>query len=206
MPSRGRLLLVRHGQTAANVDQVWHGHTDTPLNPLGHQQTSRLGTFFHNYLPEIHVIYSSPLQRAKHTAEQIAGAGGHAINIDERLVEFGIGEWEGRSFRSLKEDTNFIDRMLVDEHHRAPGGETRHEVTQRFTTAVGDYWRDHPDENVVVVAHGLAIAFTLAFLIKNETSSWRDYLVGNTGVTEVCLDQREIISLGRTEHLEGLED
>lgn len=201
MQARGRLLLVRHGQTAANVDKVWHGHTDTPLNPLGQRQTNRLGEYFHNYLPEIHVIYSSPLQRAKHTAEQIAGSGGHRINIDPRLVEFGIGEWEGRSFRELKEETDFVDRMMADEHHRAPGGETRHEVTQRFLAAVEDYWDGHPDENVVVVAHGLAIAFTLSYLMKNETSSWQDYLVGNTGVTEVCLNQKEIISLGRTDHL-----
>ena len=69
--NQGKLLLVRHGQTHANVDQVWHGHTDTPLNELGHQQAERLGEFFHNYLPQIHAIYSSPLQRARHTAERI---------------------------------------------------------------------------------------------------------------------------------------
>ena len=201
MQAKGRLLLVRHGQTAANVDKVWHGHTDTPLNPLGQQQTVRLGEYFHNYMPEIHVIYSSPLQRARHTAEQIAETGGHNINVDSRLMEFGIGEWEGRSFEDLKESTDFVDRMMDDEHHRAPGGETRHEVTQRFLEAVEGYWETHPGENVVVVAHGLAIAFTLSYLMRNNTSSWQEYLVSNTGVTEICLNQKEIISLGCTDHL-----
>ncbi|MEH6639236.1 MAG: histidine phosphatase family protein [Porticoccaceae bacterium] len=201
MQPKGRLLLVRHGQTAANVDKVWHGHTDTPLNPTGQQQTVKLGKYFHNYMPEIHAIYSSPLERARHTAEQIAEGGGHSINIDPRLVEFGIGEWEGRSFDDLKNETDFVDRMMTDEHHRAPGGETRYEVTQRFLTAVEGFWHSHSNENVVVVAHGLAIAFTLSHLIENDTAKWQDYLVSNTGVTEVCLNQKEIISLGRTDHL-----
>ena len=196
MQSRGRLFLVRHGQTAANVDKVWHGHTDTPLNPVGQQQTEKLGKYFHNYLPEIHRIYSSPLQRAKHTAEQIADTGGHSIHIDQRLVEFGIGEWEGRSFDDLKQNTDFVYRMMADEHHSAPGGETRYEVTRRFVTAVEDYWHGHANQNVVVVAHGLAIAFTLSHLMENDTSKWQDYLVSNTGVTEVCLNEMEIISLG----------
>ncbi len=201
MQSKGRLILVRHGQTSANVDQVWHGHTDTPLNELGQQQVVQLGEYFHNYLPEIHAIYSSPLQRARHTAEQIASAKGHDITVDHRLKEYGIGDWEGRSFADLRDETDFIDRMMTDEHHRAPGGETRYEVTQRFVTAIEEFWLNHPGENVVVVAHGLAIAFTLSHLVEQDTSNWREYLVSNTGVTELCLDQKAIISLGLTEHI-----
>jgi probable phosphoglycerate mutase len=201
--NQGKLLLVRHGQTHANVDQVWHGHTDTPLNELGHQQAERLGEFFHNYLPQIHAIYSSPLQRARHTAERIATRTGHGLRLDPRLVEFGAGEFEGRSFQELGGDDGFVKRMMADEHHRAPGGESRHEVTRRFVAAVEEFHASHPGENIVVVSHGLAIAFALSHWIDRDSTSWTRYRVDNTSVTEICLHRFEIGYLGRTDHLGG---
>ena len=71
MKYAGKLGLVRHGETYANVEKVWHGHTDTELTPRGLRQASLLGEHFHQYMkPD--VIYASPLQRAKMTAEAIA--------------------------------------------------------------------------------------------------------------------------------------
>lgn len=202
METKGRLVLVRHGETPANINQVWHGHTDTPLTELGQQQRSKLGDYFHHYLPEIHAIYSSPLQRAKLTAESIAGTNGHRVNTDQRLMEFGAGDYEGKSFKELRDDIGFLKRIVDDEHHRAPGGESRYEVTQRFVSAVEEYRVRHPGENIVVVAHGLAIAFALSHWIDQDQSKWVKYRVNNTSVTEICPVVREIRFLNRTDHLD----
>lgn len=199
--SEGKLLLVRHGQTAANIEQLWHGHTDTPLTEHGERQAELLGAYFHNYLPEIHAIYSSPLQRARHTAQRIADASGHELRLDPRLMEFGAGELEGQRFTEMDGEDGFVRRMMADAHHRAPGGETRHEVTQRFVTAVEEFRHNHPGENLVVVSHGLAIAFALSHWIDRDSTSWTRYRIDNTAVTEICLQRFAIGFLGRTDHL-----
>lgn len=199
--SKGRLMLVRHGETHANIDKVWHGHTDTELTENGQQQRLRLGEYFHNYLPEIHAIYSSPLQRARLTAESIAAREAHPVNTDPRLMEFGAGDYEGKSFEELRNDLGFIQAVIDDEHHRPPGGETRYEVTQRFVEAVEELRENHRGENLVVVAHGLAMAFALSHWIDRDASKWVNYMMHNTSVTEICLVDDEIKFLNRTDHL-----
>src|SRR5690606_21221197 len=98
-------------------------------------------------------------------------------------------------------DGGFVQRMMADEHHRAPGGETRYEVTRRFVTAVEEFRANHPGENLVVVSHGLAIAFAPSHWIDRHRTAWTRYRVDNTSVTEICLTRFEIGYLGRTDHL-----
>jgi broad specificity phosphatase PhoE len=201
MSATGRVLLVRHGQTFANIDKVWHGHTDTALTPEGEAQATMLGKYFHNYLPQVHAIYASPLQRAHNTAKQIALSSGAAIALDKRLMEFGIGDFEDMSFEELQNTHNFFEAMMADEHHRAPNGETRFEVGQRFVEAVEEKAAQHRDENIVIVAHGISIGCGLAHWAHNDTAKWVDYRLGNTSVSEVNLATGEIIYFNKTEHI-----
>ena len=197
----GKLLLVRHGQTHANIDRIWHGHTDTPLTSLGLEQAQRLGSYFNHYLPAIDAIYASPLQRARITAEHIAAQAGLTVNLDPRLMEQGVGEWEGLGFRELRDTLGFFSGLMSDEHHRAPGGESRYEVTVRFVTAVEEFQRNHPGENIVVVAHGVAIAFALAHWLDGDTSRWVDYRLENTAVTALDRAAGTLAYINRTDHL-----
>ena len=201
MTVKGKLLLVRHGQTSANINHVWHGHTDTPLTELGQRQAARLGQGFHHYLPRVDAIYASPLQRARITAEHIADVADQTVVLDPRLMEFGVGDWEGRSFDDLLAKLGFFQAMMSDEHHRAPGGESRHEVTSRFVSAVEEIRRDHPGDNIVVVAHGVAIAFALAYWLEKDSAKWVNYRLNNTSVTAIDLERGEIEYLDRTDHL-----
>jgi probable phosphoglycerate mutase len=198
---QGKLLLVRHGQTQANIDQVWHGHTDTPLTELGQHQARRLGAHFHHYLPAIDVIYASPLQRARITAEQIGAASGIPVTLDPRLMEQGVGDWEGRSFQELRDELGFFSGLMRDPHHSAPGGESRHQVTTRFVTAVEEFQRNHPGQNIVVVAHGVAIAFALAHWVDGDTARWVNYRLANTAVTALDRLAGTLEYIDRTDHL-----
>jgi broad specificity phosphatase PhoE len=201
MSATGRVLLVRHGQTFANINKVWHGHTDTALTPEGEGQAIMLGKYFHNYLPQVDAIYASPLQRAHNTAKQIALNSGAAIALDERLIEFGVGDFENLSFDVLQNEHNFFDQMMSDEHHRAPNGETRYEVGKRFVEAVEEKAEQHLGDNIVIVAHGISIGCGLAHWAHNDTAKWVDYRLGNTSVSEVNLATGEIIYFNKSEHI-----
>ncbi len=201
MAATGRVLLVRHGQTFANVDQVWHGHTDTALTKEGEGQAIMLGKYFHNYLPQVDAIYASPLQRAHNTAKQIALNSGAEITLDERLIEFGAGDWEDLGFEELHTKHNFFSSIIADEDHRAPNGESRAEVAQRFVTAVEEAHQRHQNENIVIVAHGIAISLGMAHWEQQDSGKMLDYRVGNTAVSEVDITAGKVLYYNRSEHI-----
>ena len=206
MTVKGRVLLVRHGQTFANTDKVWHGHTDTALTPHGKQQTVLLGQYFHHYLPSVDAIYASPLQRAHNTAKQIAINSGANITLDQRLIEFGAGDWENFSFTELHSKHNFFNSIVADPHHRAPNGESRAEVTARFVAAVEEAHLRHQDQNIVIVAHGIAISLGMAYWEQGDSGKLLDYRVDNTAVSEIDLSVGKVIYHNRSEHLEIAEE
>ena len=88
------LTLVRHGETSANIDGVWHGSIDTPLTRRGHEQASRVAAYAAETCCDAVALYSSPLQRARDTA----GAIGELLNLEVRsdpdLAEYDLGSWE----------------------------------------------------------------------------------------------------------------
>ena len=196
-----KLVLVRHAQTSANIDMVWHGHTDTPLTEVGHEQSRALGQHF-NRIMEPDVIYASPLQRAKLTAEAIAENFVMPVHVDERLMEFGIGDWEDIGFDRLKNELNFIPKMLDDEHYSAPGGESRFGVIQRMTSAIEGIAEKHRGEKVVIVSHGMAMSLALGHWFGNEKTDWTNFVCDNTAVTEIKLNPHELLSFNNRDHLD----
>ena len=68
----GKIYLVRHGQTESNVNKKFQGLTDVPLNAIGLEQAEKVGKHLSQY--SFAKIYSSPLTRAKTTAEEISKA------------------------------------------------------------------------------------------------------------------------------------
>ncbi len=201
MKHRGRLGLVRHGQTQANIDRVWHGRTDTQLTELGVQQAKKLGAHFHHYMtPE--AIYASPLQRARVTAEAIANRFDLPVNLDPRLMEFDLGDWEGVTFESLQDGRGIMDKLVNDPDFTAPRGESQNLVKKRMVEAIEEITHKHPEENIVIVAHGVAIGIALSHLLEGDTTAWPKYSKANTAFSELCLDTRKLLSYNRTDHLQ----
>lgn len=200
MSNTGRLLFIRHGETPANIDKVWHGQIDTPLSAAGCQQVEALGRQFHKVM-QPDVIYASPLQRARITAESIAQAQGMDVALEADLMEFHIGEWENTSYARLHRELGFFKSMMDDEHYCAPGGESRSDVTQRFTSVVEKIAARHAGDNVAIVAHGMAMSFALAHWLQNDTSKWLDYRMDNTAITELSLQPPALIAFNQVDHL-----
>ncbi|MEM8501242.1 MAG: histidine phosphatase family protein [Pseudomonadota bacterium] len=201
MTTNGRLGLVRHGQTYANIDRVWHGHTDTELTDLGYQQARELGEYFGNYMQPT-VIFASPLQRARITAEEVARHFQLEVHLDERLMEFNLGDWEDKTFESLSAaGENTMRKLVEDPDYSTPNGESQNSVRDRFVTAVDEIVAQHPGEHIVIVAHGVALGIALAHYIDNDTRRWTQYTKKNTAFSELCLETRALLSFNQTEHL-----
>lgn len=195
-----RLGLVRHGQTYANIDKVWHGHTDTELTSEGYRQAKQLGEHFHHYMkPD--VIYASPLQRARITAESIAKPFDLDVNLDPRLMEFNLGDWEGRTFNSLKVEDDILQKLVTDPSFTAPNGESQLLVKKRIVTAIDEVVNRHPKQNVVIVAHGVTLAIALSHYLDDDTTLWTQYSKSNTAFSELCLNSKTLLSFNQTEHL-----
>ncbi|WP_373079155.1 histidine phosphatase family protein [Zhongshania sp.] len=196
----GRLCFVRHGQTFANINKVWHGQTDTELTEEGHEQARRLGAYFPRYL-HADVIYTSPLQRARITAEAIARTFKLEVNFDPRLMEMDLGDWEGKTFAELIEAGNIVQKLIDDPDFATPNGESQNIVKQRIVTAVDEISAKHPNENVIIVAHGVTISIAFAHYIDDDTKLWPKYGKSNTAFSEICLQTKQLLSFNKIDHL-----
>lgn len=198
------LTLVRHGETCANLEGVWHGSTDTPLTERGRAQAQRVARHLAGSHADATALYASHLQRARHTAEAISAALGLAVRVEEGLGEFHLGSWEGISYRDLFQQHRLWHHMKQDPDFAPHGGESPRQVIERFTAALERIAHAHPGERVVVVAHGGALSMGLAQLLDGDYSDWRR-VMENCAVSELTLEPRpELLSFNVTAHLEGL--
>ena len=198
------LVVVRHGETSANLDGVWHGSTDTPLTPRGHLQAARVAAHVAEAYADACAIYSSDLQRARHTAEPIARALGLEIALDPGLREYDLGSWEGKTYRELQEHHRLWDHMREDPHYAPHGGESPLEVAERFCDSLRRIAGAHAGERVVVVGHGGALSLAFAALLAGDYTAW-GRVMNNCGVSELRLDPTPRVSrFNQTLHLEGL--
>lgn len=201
---RTLLTLVRHGQTSANIDAVWHGSTNTPLTPHGHDQAAAAAAHIKtNYHPvdPVSCVYASPLERAHHTASAIAGSLGLTPEIDSDLVEYDLGEWEGLSFAHLFEDKKLFHNMRADHDYRPHGGESPKQVGDRIALAFRRIADRHPGERVVIVSHGGALSIAFGLILDNDYSRW-NRMMDNCAITELVLDpEPELVSFNQVDHL-----
>ncbi len=204
MADPAQLILVRHGETSANIDGVWHGSTDTALTAKGHRQAERVAEYLGREYADAARVYSSPLQRARDTALPIARALGVELNVTEGLSEFHLGSWEGKSYASLFSEYKLFENMKSDPEFAPHGGESPRQVAERFGGALHRIAAGHPGQRVVVVAHGGALAIALGDLIDGDYREWRK-VMDNGAVSELVLEPiPDLLSFNHTAHLEGL--
>jgi broad specificity phosphatase PhoE len=148
------LLLVRHGETDWNRDGRWQGHSNTHLNDLGREQAHRVAA----ELDGVDVLYSSDLARARETAEIIAAELGLPVHVDARLRERSFGAWEGLTAAEIEADFHEQHlRWLAREGPGADDAEPFDAFGARVRSFLAEVVERHPDETVLVVAHGGSI-------------------------------------------------
>jgi len=195
------LILVRHGQIKANKQGHWHGSTDSPLTRQGRRQARRTARHIHEHFAPLQAIYSSPLERCRHTAEAIAAAVGLDVQVHEDLREYGIGDWEGLPFQLLQERHRFIEVATRDHDFAPPGGETLREVAARIVPAVQEIHARHgADGRVLVVGHGAALAVALGTLLDQDPARWVQYPFANCSLTELVLSPAPYVNFFNATH------
>lgn len=124
------ILLVRHGETGPNRDGLLLGRADPTLTELGRRQADAVA----RALAPLAVsgVVSSPLGRARETAEAIAGECGLDVEVDERLVELDYGDWEGVPYADVPPDDS--RRWRSDPTFAPPGGESLAALQRRVTS------------------------------------------------------------------------
>ena len=199
-----KISLVRHGETAANTGGVWHGSTDTPLSDRGREQAKRVGAHFASSPGPYSHIYASPLQRARHTADAIAGGLGLTIQERPGLKEFDLGSWEGKTYKELHGDYKLWEHMKNDPHFAPHGGESPQQVVDRYVGNLRTIADAHVDEHVIVVGHGGALSMALAELIEGAYTAWGK-VMNNCAVTELWFEpEPRVERFNFIEHLEGV--
>lgn len=204
-PSRTHLILVRHGQTQANIDRRWHGWTDTALTELGIAQAERAAARIAAEHPDLAAIYASPLQRAFNTACKIGDLLGLEVVPEPRLMEYGIGVLEDASFGDLHREYDFFNRIANDSHFAPEGGESITQVSRRMHQAIAELQARHQSQKILAVSHGAAMALALADLLEGDFYAWNNYHFQNTAVTELQLGRPpQLLRFNCVAHLDGL--
>ncbi len=204
MHSRTILTLVRHGQTSANLDAVWHGSSDTPLTEHGEAQAARVADFLSDHGADATAVYCSPLARARHTAEPIAKRLGVPMHLEPDLSEYDIGRWEGLSFKELNDTHRLWHHIARDPDWAPHGGESPRQVVTRFTTCLRRLAQKHPTERIIAVSHGGALSLALADILGPGTDPFSLMMV-NCAVSDLVLEPRpEFLNFNLNAHLEDL--
>jgi ribonuclease H / adenosylcobalamin/alpha-ribazole phosphatase len=146
-------LLLRHGQTALSAERRFAGRGDIPLTEKGKRQAaaaaSRLGA-----LGGIDVVVSSPLRRARRTAEAVAEATGAPLVIEDDLVEADFGKWEGLSFAEASaQSPEAMTAWLGSADVAPPGGESFADAGRRVLGALDRLLALHKNRRLVLVSH-----------------------------------------------------
>lgn len=200
-----RIIAVRHGETAWNVDARIQGQQDIGLNETGRWQASRVGKALAG--ERITAVYSSDLGRAHETARAIAEAAGIPVIPDQGLRERGFGIFEGKTFDEIREtwpDHAQNWRKRLPEWAPPEGGESLLQLRQRVTQTVVALAARHCGHQIVVVAHGGVLDTLYRVATGQEVNSPRTWQLPNGAINRLLWTPQGFTLVGwsDTQHLD----
>ena len=187
------LLIVRHGRTVANASGLLQGRVDNPLDAVGRQQAQEISLA----LGTVDIVVSSPLQRARETAEPL----GLPLRLDERWIELDYGEWDELPITEVTADQ--WTQWRSDSTFAPPGGESLAELDQRVAEACNDLLAEAAELNVAVFTHVSPIKSAMAWALGvEEQISWR-LQVGQAQISRIAVREGRplLTSFNETSHL-----
>ncbi len=206
-----KVMLIRHGETESNRGRLALGREDVPLNERGRCQALAVARSL-AALP-VAAVYSSPLIRARETAEAIAVELGLPVQLEPGLIEMDVGEMEGMDFAQMRERYGEFLREWVSERAAEvvmPGGECLADVAARCWPAVTALEERHSDDLVVVVSHNFVILTLLCRAMDLPLAHFRRLRVslGARSLIEIARGRAAVLQVNDTCHLlaEGLLD
>ena len=202
-----RILAIRHGETAWNVDTRIQGHLDIPLNDTGLQQARWLAQALAER-DALHAIYASDLSRAHVTAQTIAEAAGLAVSTHPGLRERSFGDFQGRTFAEIEAE---LPEHAQQWRKRSPewappgNGESLIALRERVLATVDELAARHVGEQIVLVAHGGVMDVLYRAATRLDMQAARTWQLPNTAVNRLLWTPEGLSLVGwaDTTHLDG---
>jgi probable phosphoglycerate mutase len=180
-----RVLAIRHGETAWNVDGRIQGQLDVPLNVTGRWQVHRLALAMAE--EDIAAVYSSDLLRALETAQAVARGSGDPVVTDTGLRERGFGTFEGMSYAEINERWPDMGERWRrrDPTFGAPGGETLNDFYARSIAAASRLAALHPGQTIALVSHGGVMDCLYRAATRVALDAPRSWQLGNAAINRL---------------------
>jgi probable phosphoglycerate mutase len=203
-----RIIAIRHGETAWNVDTRLQGHLDVALNARGQWQARRTGQALAD--EDIAAIYSSDLSRAHATAKANAdhnkSPAARTVHPHTGLRERGFGIFEGQTYAQISIDWPEESRRWRqrDPHFAPQGGETLTQLRERIAHTVNTLGAQHLGEQIVLVAHGGVMDALYRLATRQDIEAPRTWDLGNAAINRLLWtpDGLTLIGWADTRHLD----
>ena len=199
-----RIIAVRHGETAWNVDTRIQGHLDIALNDTGHWQARQVARALAD--EPLAAVYTSDLQRAHATAQAIAQASGAPLVAEPGLRERSFGELEGRTFAEIEAELPEQARRWRqrDPHFAPAGGETLVQLRERIAATTHRLAAQHTEQLIVLVAHGGVLDMLYRLATGLDLQAPRTWQVTNASINRLLWTPQGLTLVGwaDTQHLD----
>lgn len=208
MTTSAKLILIRHGQSMANAERRFAGHSDFDLSELGHRQASLAAAYLSTH-EKVDIVYASDLSRAYHTALPTAKIFDLPIIPDSRLRETYAGEWEGLLIEEIQ-DRYAEDWKVWKEdfcHARCTGGESASELFDRSSAVITEIAEKNAGKTVVIATHAAFLRSFTTFASgggKQDMNSFSFPPNASLNIFEYHGGIFHPLEIGFTGHLEGL--
>jgi probable phosphoglycerate mutase len=204
MPTATRIVAIRHGETAWNVDTRIQGHLDIPLNATGRWQAARMADALVD--EGIAAVYSSDLSRALETAEALGTTLRLPVVSDARLRERAFGHFEALTFAEIESRWPADARRWTqrDPDFAPDGGESLNAVYARCIDAVTRLAGAHVGQTIAVVAHGGVMDCLYRAATRLDLQAKRSWTLGNASINRLMHTDEGLTLVGwsDTRHLE----
>ncbi|MEP6697370.1 MAG: bifunctional RNase H/acid phosphatase [Pseudonocardiales bacterium] len=178
-------ILMRHAETSLSAEKRFSGRGDNPLTEAGLAQARSLASTA-ALLGRVDAVVSSPLRRARQTADLVAEALGLSVTEDAGFAETDFGEWEGLTFGEVRQRwPDEVEAWLGSADVAPPGGESFAATTSRVRQARDRVLRAHPAGRVVIVSHVTPIKTLLRLALDAPPQALHRMHLDLTGISEV---------------------
>jgi 2,3-bisphosphoglycerate-dependent phosphoglycerate mutase len=198
------LLVIRHGQSEADILMIIEGRADFSLTELGHKQAKAMAEWVSEHY-SINKIFSSPLRRAKQTAEYLSNTTKVGINFDDDLMEWKNGLIAGLTQEEA--DEKYPEPKIKYPHTEMYEQESQIYFRARAETALSRIINENNDnETIAIVSHGGMINMLFKCFIESPPGSAISIANGDTGIHywRIESNKRTIVFCNSQEHMKNL--
>lgn len=196
-----KIIIVRHGQTNANVEGITQGQIDSELNELGISQAKKTGKYINDNF-SIDEAWVSDLSRTKKTASFIT----KNFSTTELIREMSFGDWENHHFEEIgkKFPKQVEEYLTASENFKAPNGESytdMHDRGKKFLERI-----DYNEQSVtLIVSHGGFMRVLIPLIMGLPKKSLLNFQFENCSITELNFPKKDRVPIlnriNYTDHL-----